>query len=197
LQNAPLRAGMGSAYEGGLRVPMIWRWPGVARPGLRSGTPVTVGDLFPTLLRAARVATVTQVTRNLSGRDLASTLDNTKPVSFDRPLLWHTADYAPAATPATEPFSALRAGSWKLIYFYRGSRYELYDLSNDIGESRERSLRQPEIASKLSELMRRALTDAKPPMPIDSAYGRPYALPGRLIVPGPPPAPPSPSPTPR
>ena len=119
----------------------------------------------------------------MSGQDLASTLGNTTPVPFDRPLLWHVADYTTSAVPGSDPFSAIRTGIWKLIYFYVGSRYELYDLSNDIGEARESSLRQPEIAAKLSELLRRALTDANVSMPLDSAYGRPFALPGRLLVP--------------
>ncbi len=183
VQNAPLRSGMGSAYEGGLRVPMIIRWPGVARAGLRASTPVSAPDLFPTVLLAARVPNVGSITRGMSGQDLASTLGNTTPVPFDRPLLWHVADYTTSAVPGSDPFSAIRTGIWKLIYFYVGSRYELYDLSNDIGEARELSLKQPEIAAKLSELLRRALTDANVSMPLDSAYGRPFALPGRLLVP--------------
>lgn len=185
-QNAPLKSGMGSAYEGGLRVPMIVRWPGVARKGFRSLTPVVTDDVFPTLLRAARVPNAAQHTRGIVGRDLTSTLDNSAPVAYDRPLLWHYPHYWGIAGPGVEPFSAVRAGRWKLIYFYSGSRYELYDLSNDIGESRELSLQRADTASKLSGLLRQALTDANAQLPIDSMYGRPFALPGRILVPTPP-----------
>ncbi|MBL0170070.1 MAG: sulfatase-like hydrolase/transferase [Gemmatimonadaceae bacterium] len=185
LQNAPLRSGMGSAYEGGLRVPMIVRWPRVARAGLRASTPVVATDLFPTLLRAARVPNATQLAGGVKGQDLATTLANTKPVPFDRPLLWHNGAYSTKMLPGSEPFSAVRSGIWKLIYFYVGSRYELYDLSNDIGEGHEQSMKQPEIAARMSEVLRSALIEAKVPMPIDSAYGRPFGLPGRLLVPRP------------
>lgn len=183
LQNAPLKSGMGSAYEGGLRVPMIIKWPGVARAGFRSLTPVVTDDVFPTLLRAARVPNVEQHTRGIVGRDLASTMDNSTPIAYDRPLLWHYPHYWGVSGPGIEPFSALRSGRWKLIYFYSGSRYELYDLSNDIGESRDVSLRQPQIAARLSELMRAALKESAAQLPIDSAYARPFALPGRILVP--------------
>ncbi len=185
-QNAPLKSGMGSAYEGGLRVPMIVRWPSVARQGFRSLTPVVTDDVFPTLLRAARVPKAEQYTRGLVARDLTSTLDNSTPIPYDRPLLWHYPHFWGIAGPGVEPFSAIRAGRWKLIYFYSGSRYELYDLSNDIGESRELSLQRPDTASKLSVLLRKALTDANAQMPIDSTYARPFALPGRILVPTPP-----------
>ncbi len=186
-QNAPLKSGMGSAYEGGLRIPMFVRWPGVARPGFRSLTPVVVDDVFPTLLRAANVKNAAQLTRGMVGRDLVSTLDNTAPVPYDRPLLWHYPHFSGRPVAGAEPFSAIRVGKWKLIYFYAGSRYELYDLSNDIGESRDQSLRQPAIASRLSQLLREALSTAKAQLPIDSAYNRPFQLPGRLLVPSPPP----------
>jgi len=183
MQNAPLKSGMGSAYEGGLRVPLIIKWPGVARPGFRSLTPVVTDDVFPTLLRAARVPNIEQHTKGIVGRDLRSTMDNSTPIAYDRPLLWHYPHFWGATGPGIEPFSALRSGKWKLIYFYSGSRYELYDLSSDIGEAHDVSLRQSQIAARLSELMRAALTASAAQLPIDSAYARPFALPGRILVP--------------
>ena len=85
-----------------------------------------------------------------------------------------------------EPFSAIRAGKWKLIFFYSGSRYELYDVSADIGEQRNQLLRQPEIAARLAEQLRSALSATNAQMPLDAAYGTPLGLPGRIIVPTPP-----------
>ncbi len=192
LQNAPLKGGMGSAYEGGLRVPLIVRWPGVARAGLRSATPVMLDDLFPTILRAARVPNAAQYTRGVGARDLTGTLDNSSPLPPDRPLLWHyphSADLPGVGLPAVavEPFSALRVGPWKLIYFYAGSRYELYNLASDLGESRELSLKNMDVAARLSDLLHRTLESSHAQMPIDAAYGRPITLPARLLLPGPPP----------
>lgn len=186
IQNAPLKSGMGSAYEGGLRVPMIVRWPNVARAGWRSQSPVITDDLFPSLLHAAHIALTSTLTRDAIGRDLTSTLDTSQPVSLERVLLWHFPHVGDVTGAGMEPFSAVRVGKWKLIYFYSGSRYELYDLSTDLGEQHELSLRQPEIASRLSEALRAALTSANAQMPIDAAYGKPFGLPGRILVPTPP-----------
>jgi arylsulfatase A-like enzyme len=183
LQNAPLTSGMGSAYEGGLRIPLFIRWPGVARAGLRSSTPVIADDLFPTLLRAARVPNIAAHTRDIAGKDLTGTLTNTAPVARSRVLFWHAPHDVGFRGPGIEPFSAVRVDQWKLIYFYSGSRYELYDLDRDLGESRDRSLTQPEVAHRLSELLQNALRASNAQLPIDAAYGRPLALPGLLLVP--------------
>jgi arylsulfatase A-like enzyme len=183
--NAPLRSGKGSAYEGGVRIPLIVRWPGVAKRGFRSATPVSVVDLFPTILRAAKITAPPALKREATAADLRSTLDNTSPAPYERPLFWHMPHLAAGGEAGAEPFSAVRVGKWKLIYFYSGSRYELYDLLNDIGESRELSLRMPEVASSLSETLRRLLMEADAQTPIDRAYGRPLTLPGKLLVPTP------------
>lgn len=185
--NAPLRGGIASAYDGGLRVPMIVRWPNVARAGFRSLSPVNVVDLFPTIVRAAKVANAATLLRTASGLDLSGTLNNREPVPYDRPLLWHAPNVARVADPGVEPFTAVRVGKWKLIHFYAGSRYELYDVVADPGESNDLSLRQPEVASRLSDVMRKMLTESNALLPIDKAYNRPVAMPGRILVPAPPP----------
>lgn len=185
-QNAPLQSGRGSAYEGGVRVPLFVRWPRVGSPGRRVSAPVMLDDLFPTLLRATQLTNTAQYLRDVTAKDLTSTLDNTAPVSPERALLWHFPHFAGVDGPGMEPYSAIRVGRWKLIYFHSGSRYELYDLVSDPGESRERSLKEPAIASRLSEVLRSSLSTAKAQMPIDAAYGRPFALPGRILVPTPP-----------
>ncbi len=185
-QNAPLRGGLGSAYEGGLRVPLIVRWPGTARVGFRSSSPVTTADVFATIVRAAKIPTATAILRPLIGVDLTSTLNDRTPVSYERPLLWHAPNVARAAGPGVEPFTAVRVGKWKLIHFYQGSRYELFDLSTDIGEGHDVSLRQPEVAARLSDVLRRMLTETNAQLPLDKAYGRAMSLPGRLLAPTPP-----------
>jgi len=180
--NAPLRGRMGSAYEGALRIPFLVRWPSVAQRGLRSATPIIIDDLFPTLLRAARVPNVALQMRGAIGQDLTSTFDGSKPLPPDRPLFWHYPHAGQRSNDGAEPFSAVRSGPWKLIYFYASSRYELYNLADDIGESRELSLRQPKIAAPLSEQLRAALIAADARMPVDSVYRKPLGLPGRILV---------------
>lgn len=181
--NAPLRGRMGSAYEGGLRIPFIVRWPSVAKRGLRSAAPIIIDDLFPTLLRAARVPNIALQMRGAMGRDLTSTFDNSQPLGADRTLFWHYPHAGELTNDGAEPFSAIRSGDWKLIYFYANSRYELYNLADDIGESRDVSLRQAKIAGPLSEQLRAALSASNAQTPIDSVYRTPVGLPGRILVP--------------
>ncbi|MCC6243708.1 MAG: sulfatase-like hydrolase/transferase [Gemmatimonadaceae bacterium] len=180
--NAPLSGRMGSGYEGGLRIPLIVRWPGVARAGLRVHSPVTAEDLFPTLLRAARIPNATTLTRGLFGVDLASTMDNSKPVDANRALVWHYPHVAASSGRGIEPFSAIRVGPWKLIYWYVGSRYELFNVASDIGEARERSLTEAAIAAPLSTQLRARLSTTNAQLPVDSSYRRPVPLPGRLLL---------------
>lgn len=139
--NAPLRAGKGSPYEGGIRVPCLVRWPAGAKAGLVCETPVHIVDWTPTLLQAAGTSAPEGYV--LDGVDLIPLLRGESLPA--RPLFWHMPlyDMLWAATPC----AVLRDGDWKLIeyfgdWFDEGRRYhaghrsELYDVRNDIGESR-------------------------------------------------------------
>jgi len=127
--NTPYRAGKGFLYEGGLREPLIVRWPGVVRPGSTTQTPVVLTDLVPTLLEAAGID-VAKTVGPLDGVSLTGLLRGGD--LPERPLYWHFPHYT---NQGGRPASAMRAGDWKLVENLEDDSLELYDLSADVGES--------------------------------------------------------------
>lgn len=131
--NPPLRNGKGSAYEGGLRVPLIVKLPGVIRPGAVCDTPVITMDFYPTLLELAG-ANPSASRTSLDGVSFAPLLrgSNTLPHAE---LFWHYPHYWNGGK--ISPYSVVRQGDWKLIRFYETAREELYDLKSDISETND------------------------------------------------------------
>lgn len=157
--NAPLRDGKGSAYEGGVRVPWIIAYPPLVAPGSVSDTPVMSIDVLPTLweLCSPRPGTPPPC----DGISLAQLLR--KPDhSFDRPLFWHYPHYHPGGAT---PYGAVRQGDWRLIEFYEDGRLELYNLREDLGESRDLAATHPEKRDELHRLLQEWRTAAGAQMP--------------------------------
>lgn len=126
--NAPLRAEKGTLYEGGIREPLIIKWPGKITAGSRSEVPVSSVDFFPTLLQL----TGTQSQQVTDGQSLLPELLND--AGLERDLFWHYPVYH-----HSRPASAIRSEDWKLIHFYDTGEDELYHLSDDISEQENRS----------------------------------------------------------
>jgi arylsulfatase A-like enzyme len=152
--NAPLRSGKGSAYEGGTRVPLVIVWPGVTDQNERAGTiehtPVVSHDLFPTFIALAGLQA--DHGPNIDGHDL-STLLTGRPAMFDssRTLLWNQPHQWGAKGPGIEPFTSVRRGNHKLIYFHAGRRFELYDLGQDLGETTNLIASHAQLALRLAQ----------------------------------------------
>ena len=141
--NTPYRAGKGFLYEGGLREPLIVRWPGVIRPGSTTDTPVVLTDLVPTLLEAAGI----DVAKTVGPLDGASIMSLLRGGSLpERPLFWHFPNYT---NQGGRPGGAMRQGNWKLIEQFEDGGLELYELSSDIGEARNVAAKQGERASAM------------------------------------------------
>jgi len=123
--NSPARNGKGHLYEGGIRVPLLIRWPGVTQGGSQSAAPVTTPDL------TATVAEIAGVPRRgeMDGRSLVPLLRGGQ--LPERPLFWHYPHYS---NQGGTPGGAIREGDWKLIEFYEDSRLELFHLKSDAGE---------------------------------------------------------------
>ena len=142
--NLGLRAGKGSAYEGGVRVPLIVRWPGVTKPGSTCDVPVFGADLYPTVLDAAGVPPASgKVIDGVSLLPLlsgAGTSDSWRRTD----IFWHYPHYHPGGAT---PYTAVRSGDWKLIEFQENGRCELYNLKQDPGETQD-------IASRDSKRVR-------------------------------------------
>jgi arylsulfatase A-like enzyme len=140
--NDPLRAGKGSAYEGGVRVPLIVRWPGVVRPGSTCAVPAVWTDLFATVLEIAGVRPNPAVPSD--GRSLVPLF---KGGTFaERPLYWHYPHYHPGGAT---PYSAVRLGDWRLVEFFEDGRAELYNLKTDVGETTDLAARMPDKTAEL------------------------------------------------
>ena len=156
-RNVPFRAGKGTLYEGGLRVPLIIRWPGRTRPGTECATQVTSQDFFSTLADALGQ---TDAPRH-DGVSLLPLLKNPKAPLNREALFWHYPHYYSRMTPA----SAIRAGDWKLIHYYEDNRMELFNLKNDPAENKNLITAQSAKAKPLREKLDawRNETDAKAP----------------------------------
>lgn len=159
--NRPFRAGKGYLYEGGLREPLIVRWPGVVAPGRVCDTPVLLTDLVPTLLEAAGIDPARAV-GPLDGVSLSGLLRGDAPA--ERPLFWHFPNYT---NQGGRPAGAIRAGDWKLIEQFEDGSLELYDLAADPGEARDLAAAEPERAAKMREALRdwRSRVGARMPTP--------------------------------
>lgn len=142
-ENSPLRSGKGYAYEGGIRVPLIVRWPGVVRPGTVSSEPVTSVDYLPTI---AAISGAKESDRAIDGQSLVGHLRSAGKQRLDRDAIyWHFPHYR----HAPGPYSIIRKGSHKLIKFYEGPKFELYDLSKDLGETANLAAAQPKLVQQL------------------------------------------------
>jgi len=143
--NSPLRAGKGHLYEGGIRVPLIVRWPGVTDAGGSCGVPVSGIDFFPTLLEMAGVGT--SLPRTVDGRSMVPLLKNSGRFK-ERDLYWHYPHYS---NQGGKPSGAVRSGDYKLIEFYEDGRTELYNLKQDPGEKDNRAEREPKRAAAMKK----------------------------------------------
>ncbi len=133
------RAGKGFLYEGGLRVPLIVRWPGTIPPGTMVETPVMLTDWRPT----ARELVGMPALEELDGRSLMPLLkgDPSEKSMSQRSLCWHEPHYT---NQGGRPGAAIRQGDWKLIEFFgEQGGLELYNLADDPGETRDRSVSEP------------------------------------------------------
>ncbi|MEO6035135.1 MAG: sulfatase [Verrucomicrobiota bacterium] len=143
-QNLPLRAGKGYLYEGGVRVPLIVRWPGVVNPATVQTNVTTSVDYFPTLLQIAGVAISTN--QPVDGQSLLPLLAQNSAMR-PRAIFWHYPHYP---NQGGAPGGAVREGDFKLIEFYEDGRWELYNLREDIGETKDLAEAQPAKAAQLA-----------------------------------------------
>ena len=141
--NAPLRDEKGTLYEGGIRVPFIVRWPAVTNPGSVCEEPATTADLLPTFCEIAGTKLPEQPIDGMGMtallKDPTTSLNRTA-VFFHYPHYHHS-----------RPASAIRAGDWKLIEFLEDGQVELFNLREDIGESKNLVQSEPERAKELQE----------------------------------------------
>lgn len=142
--NAPLRANKGAYYEGGIRVPLIIKWPGVAKPGHLVSTPVTSTDFYPTCLTAAGLPALPN--QHVDGLDLAPVLKGGDALPRES-LFWHFPHYN--EHPSSVPCSVIRKGPWKLIESFDPDGIELYHLGDDLSETHNLATERTDLVDEL------------------------------------------------
>jgi arylsulfatase A-like enzyme len=162
--NAPLRAGKGTLYEGGIRVPFIARWPRVIKPGASSDEPVAHVDILPTF---ASLASAKLPQQQIDGVNFAPLLGNPKSAVKREAIYWHFPGYLEARGNdwRTTPVGAIRARDYKLLEYFEDGRIELYNLKRDIGEKDNLAAKMPEKTKELRNKLAawRASLDAAMP----------------------------------
>ncbi len=173
----PLRAGKGSYYEGGIRVPFLIRWPAKIKPS-ENATPISGLDIFPTLVAAAGAKV--PATKILDGVNFLPELTGSGKIN-DRALFWHFPIYLSAGNKdcqdplfRTRPGSAIRHGDWKLIEYFENGDIELYNLKHDPREQKNLAKSNPEKANELLKELKdwRKLTNAPVPTALNPDFGK-------------------------
>jgi len=157
--NKPLRAGKGYPYEGGIREPVIIRWPGVIEPGSISDVPISSIDYFPTICEAVGVPLPED--RIIDGVSLMPVLKKTGTIERDA-LFWHFPHYR---GKDVVPYSIIRAGDWKLIKRYEGKTFELFNLKEDLSETHDLSEEMPDKVKELDARLTRWLKEVGAKLP--------------------------------
>lgn len=166
--NFMLRGGKGMPYEGGIRVPLIVKWPGHTEAGSKCEVAVSGVDFYPTLVDMAGG----KADSSLDGEDISCLLDGSEKKFKDRDLFWHFPAYLQAYKKSgldfrATPFSIVRSGDWKLIYFYESDSFELYNLDEDIMEKNNVAAKYPKVADTMVKKLKKWISDTDAPIPTE------------------------------
>lgn len=153
-RNLPLRGHKVTPYEGGIRVPMIVKWPGVTKKAMRNNHPIAIQDVYASIVEWAKAEDyVVPIDDTQSFLPL---IKDKKHTWRDRALIWHYPNFYDV-----EPYSIIRKGNWKLIHFYHDGHNELYDLTADIGEQNNKADEEPQIVIELANELRNYLQEVE------------------------------------
>lgn len=180
-QNFPLRGGKGSLYEGGIREPMMVYWNGITRPGSVCNQYMIIQDFYPTLLEMAGIKNY-QTVQELDGQSIVRYLKNSSLSDNKRSLIWNFPnDWAGGNLGDDNSFvAAIRQGEWKLIYFEKYGRLELYNLKKDIKEQYDLSKEFPQKTRDLAQLLTQKLKLYDAQMPSFKRSGKQVAWPDEM-----------------
>ena len=170
--NLPLRSGKGSAYEGGIREPMMVYWPGVTDGGTVIDDYVIIEDFFPSILEMAQVKSY-NVPQSVDGVSFVPMLRGEQAESrsliWNMPNNWISGDFREHGIGAT---CTIRQGDYKLIYWYEDGRKELYNIRTDIGETENLAATMPELTAHLCSQLADALRRMDAQRPTITATGQ-------------------------
>ncbi|MGV3540675.1 MAG: sulfatase [Rufibacter sp.] len=165
--NVPLRGGKGWAYEGGIREPLLVRWPGVIKPGSTSQGVVSSADFYPTLLEIAGLPFKPK--QHLDGQSMVPLLKGGAPK--ERTLFWHYPHYG---NQGGAPFSAVMEGDFKLIWHYEnGGKAELFNVKSDLSEKQNLAQANPSKVKAMKRQLDAFLEESNAKFPVSNPYFKP------------------------
>lgn len=162
--NKPLNSGKGSAYEGGIREPMIVKWPGKVKPKTRCNDYLIIEDFYPTILEMAGVTKYSPV-QEVDGKSFVPMLVQNGSTATNRNLYWHFPNNWGPTGPGIGATSVIRSGEWKLIYYYCDQHFELFNISEDIGEENNLAKERPEVVKDLASQLGKYLRQVEAQRP--------------------------------
>ncbi len=161
-QNLPLRGHKVTPYEGGIRVPMIVKWPGVVKAETTCAKPLIIDDFFPSILEMAEIEKHKHIAKSVDGESFVPMLKEKQINVAKREFVWHFPH-----NYDVEPYSVIRKGDWKLIYWYKDEKSELYNIAQDISETNDLSKMQPKITHDLLKRLRKHLVSVEASHPFN------------------------------
>lgn len=178
-QNAPLNSGKGSAYEGGIRVPMLVKWPGRVRSGSVCHSYLMVEDFYPTILEMASVRDY-ETPQKVDGISFVPLLLETGNPAKNRSLFWNFPNLWGNEGPGIGPTCTIRKDDWKLIYYYETGKKELFDIAADLGEENNLAEEHPLLVESLSRELGNYLRQIGGQRPYSISSGKPCPWPDEL-----------------
>ena len=151
--------------EGGIRVPMLVKWPGKIKPGTQTDYQIIIEDFYPSILEMAGITEI-QTVQTIDGEKFNHVLEGNVEGLNERALVWHYPNEWGPTGPGIGAASTIRQGDWKLIYFHADRRMELYNIAEDIGESVNRASDEPEKLRELAKALSDKLRAVDAQMPL-------------------------------
>jgi len=183
--NHPLRSGKGSIYEGGIRVPMIVKWPGVVKEDTSTETPVIIEDFFLSILDIAGIDSP-NIMQEIDAMSFVPLLKNPEHSTPERPLVFHYPHnwipISPDEDLGINYYSAVRMGDWKLIYRMRDQSFQLYNIVQDIEEKTDLKQQYPDKVIKLAQILGETLKTRNAQMPTDKETGHSVPFPDEVVI---------------
>ncbi len=174
--NKPLSSGKGSVHEGGIREPMIVKWPGKVRPSSTTDQLVIIEDFYPTILEMAGISDYKTIQKT-DGISFKPILEGKNISDKDRSLFWHYPNEWGPSGSGIGASSTVRKGDWKLIYYHDNERFELFNVIKDIGEQHNLIDSHPQKAKELATILSDYLKEVNGQMPVHKKTGKKVALP--------------------
>ncbi len=181
--NFPLSSGKGSIHEGGIREPMIVKWPGVVKSNSVCDEYVIIEDFYSTILDMAGAKQLKGECQTIDGLSFIPYLKQTGVTSSNRALFWHYPNNWGPHGPGIGTYSAIRKGDWKLIYYYTNSKFELFNITNDIGEQNNLASQKIKVTKRLAIELSQYLREVKAQRPTSTTNNKLVPYPDEKLNP--------------